>query len=275
MKIRIMSDLHLEMEVYMNGERYNKGAYKYFSIPVTADEGETVLILAGDVGRPDEPITIVPFIEEMCSRFKEVLYVPGNHEYYGLSFITGLDVLKGLLAHTSCYVLNNDTIKIDGVSFIGATMWTDYDKGNILSMMRAKMAINDYATIKTGTLSLPKMRPLDPVDLVGAHLNSRHYVDTALNDAKYLDNSKAVVITHHLPSFKSVHPMFHGNDCNGAYYSELGDLIADYSPSIWCHGHTHCSCDYVFFQTRVICNPRGYRPRQLNCQFDPSFTVEI
>lgn len=142
-------------------------------------------------------------------------------------------------------------------------------------MMRAKMSMNDYATIKTGTFSNPNMRALDPADLLSAHLNAKAFLESALYNAKIRDDEKAVMISHHLPTYASVHPQYRGDDGNGAYYSELGDMIAAYFPELVIHGHTHCSCDHMLQQSRIICNPRGYGRGKENPFFDPCFTVEV
>jgi hypothetical protein len=47
------------------------------------------------------------------------------------------------------------------------------------------------------------------------------------------------------------------------------------SAVLWIHGHTHESFDYVVNGTRVVCNPRGYAPRDLNPAFDPGLTVDV
>ena len=44
---------------------------------------------------------------------------------------------------------------------------------------------------------------------------------------------------------------------------------------LWIHGHTHESFDYEIGKTRVICNPRGYAPIEINKEFKPDFNVEV
>jgi Calcineurin-like phosphoesterase superfamily domain len=65
-----------------------------------------------------------------------------------------------------------------------------------------------------------------------------------------------------------------GNDpLNPSSASDLGNLMGP-CVSLWIHGHRHESFDYVVNSTRVVCNPRGYAPMELNEAFDPVFTVD-
>jgi hypothetical protein len=82
-----------------------------------------------------------------------------------------------------------------------------------------------------------------------------------------------VVVIHHLPHRRSIHPKYNGSDLNPSFASDLSDLMGP-PVSLWIHGHTHESFDYVVNSTRVVCNPRGYAPMELNESFDPVFTVD-
>lgn len=267
MKIRYMSDLHLEFEVYNNGERYLQDKYPYFSPIVTTDESDTILVLAGDVALADSPYTYVQFMEDMCGRFKDVIYVPGNHEYYRCSLLRAVDKMKENLQHTKVHVLDNEKVVIDGVVFLGSTLWTDFVGQNPLEMYFAQSTMADYRLIRTGTKNTPYVRKVTPADIVVTHLNAAAFLQEQLSYHKYVDEKPVVVVTHHLPSFLSVNEMYH-SEKNGAYYSELGNMIVDLSPKLWIHGHTHHSCDYVIGETNIVCNPRGYRPNDLNPLFD-------
>jgi hypothetical protein len=88
------------------------------------------------------------------------------------------------------------------------------------------------------------------------------------------------VLTHHAPSYQSVHPKYRNSGiANGAYVSDLDDLILDHtSIKYWSHGHTHSSFRYKINECEVICNPRGYfghNTSDLNLDFDPNLTIEI
>ena len=89
------------------------------------------------------------------------------------------------------------------------------------------------------------------------------------------EGQSAVVITHHLPSQRSVDECYKGNILNGAYANDLDYRIEHYMPDVWIHGHTHTSLDYKLGETRVLCNPRGYYPGALNPDFDPELVIEV
>ena len=83
-----------------------------------------------------------------------------------------------------------------------------------------------------------------------------------------------VLVTHHLPHRRSIHQKYLGSGLNPSFASDLSDLVRP-PVALWIHGHTHESCDYIEEGTRVVCNPRGYAPFQLNAEFDPILTIEI
>jgi hypothetical protein len=271
--VREASDIHLEFERYKNGVRALPDYY--FSLPKLPFDHETVLILAGDIGVIDRPYTIIPFLEEVCPRFKAVIYVPGNHELYGASITTAYGKFRELAQHTGVFFLQNDSVKIDDVTFIGSTMWTNYNNANHSDMITAQMGVYDHKTIRTGTMSEPYLRKFLPGDAYVRHLDAVAFIESQLIEVKLKKDEKAVVITHHAPSFKSVHTKFHGDQYNSAYYSNLDELVLKYEPDFWFHGHMHDSSDYMIGNTRVICNPRGYQPNELNPGWNSELLIRV
>jgi Icc-related predicted phosphoesterase len=270
MKIRYMSDLHLEFERYSkrDGTIINKDSY--FVVPPQDDDADTILILAGDVAIIERPHTYMHFLETVGKQFKEVLYVMGNHEFYchGV-FQTAIDKLKTNLENVNIRVLQDDSVIIDGHKFFGATLWTNFNKGNPLTMYQAAQYMSDYKQIvdRDPTNNFSKLKTST---IYAAHLNT-----VAKLEAFLANNTGAIVITHHLPSYKSVNEQYHGDYSNYFYYSDLDELMAIYKPKLWFHGHTHRSCEYTFFDTTVCCNPRGYLGEDLNYEFDPNKYVVI
>jgi hypothetical protein len=134
--------------------------------------------------------------------------------------------------------------------------------------------MNDYKVIRIGS----NYRKLTPDDTLKFHKKSKQFL---LDTLPMFKNQKVWVLTHHAPSYQSVHPKYRtAGIANGAYASDLDDLILD-NPQIkcWSHGHTHESMDYMIGGCRVICNPRGYwtgvNSNNLNLNFDPNFEIEI
>lgn len=263
MKLRIMSDLHLE---FMN-------SMHDFEISALPDDNVTVLILAGDVhlGRH------LPAVFDMfADQFKAIVFVYGNHEFYGGNMpAIPLKVQKGIEHLSNVFVLDDDTVEIDGVHFVGSTLWTDMDNHNQVVMWDAQMSINDYKRIRTGPSHEPWRRKLRVVETTALHIQHRIFMFEAITRLKEAGET-VVAISHHLPSYQCIHGNYRGSSLNGAYASELFEYVADSKPNLWVHGHVHESNDFMLTDdTRLICNPRGYWPSDMNENFNILLTVEV
>lgn len=261
MKIKVVSDLHLETCEHGQG------------VP-DLGEGE-VLILGGDIlcarhFKKNGNLKKVynDFLKKCADNFDWVLYLTGNHEAYGYNYEGTFDVLKENLPE-GIHLMENSVVKIQDWNFIGATLWTDFRNENALEMMEAVKYMNDYKTIRI----TPKYRKMTPDDTLGFHKKSKQFL---LNTLPMFENQNVWVLTHHAPSYQSIHPKYRMETTNSSYASHLDDLILSH-PQIkyWHHGHTHESFDYMIGQCRVICNPRGYYPSDLNPNFNPNFEVTV
>jgi Icc-related predicted phosphoesterase len=243
MKIKIFSDIHLE--------HYN--ATQYFPHLGRGD----ILILAGDIlcaknFKTNGYLHSVydAFLDDCSKNYEKVLYVLGNHEFYGYNYEgTHKKILDNL--PDNFHLLKNDTIKIGDWIFIGFTFWTNFRNANPLEMMEAEQYMNDYKLIRIGH-NFRKLRAQDTLNL---HLESRDYLLKQLETLK----ENVFVISHHAPSYQSIADEFKTASCNGAYSSNYDALIMNH-PQIkyWVHGHTHTPFDYMIEGCRVICNPCGY-----------------
>ncbi len=252
MKLLVYSDLHLE--------------FSDFSVP---DSGYDVAILAGDIHLGErgarwakQRITDVP-----------VIYICGNHEYYHENLAQVQDAIREELAGTNVYFCENETVEIDGVRFICATLWTDFSLyGNKeLNMMQAGYWMNDYHLIQY------QSDVLRPQDTALFHQTSRRFVERELKTTP--DSVTAtVVVTHHAPSARSLKNERIGADISFAYASSLDLLMVEHSPELWIHGHTHESVDYFVGKTRVFSNPRGYSriaDGDGNSNFEPVCIIDV
>jgi DNA repair exonuclease SbcCD nuclease subunit len=263
MKIALCSDLHLEFE----------------DVDLKNTEGAEVLILSGDIMLAEDlhnhpPLTINEyepytelgsrqkaaqrfraFLSRVSSEFPHVVYVAGNHEFYHGKWRASLDHLReACAAYPNIYFLENDIKVINEVPFIGATLWTDMNKGDPLTLHAISDMMNDFRIIRNDEHGYTKLRP--------AHAMHRHhqtlsYLKAVLPDMK---DKKVVFVGHHGPSSMSTHPRYVNDTImNGGYRSELSEMILD-NPQIklWTHGHMHDPFDYMIGTTRVVCNPRGY-----------------
>lgn len=253
MKLNILSDLHLSLGAL---ERPQNDA--------------DVVVVAGDVARPKEAIAWA------AGFARPVLYVPGNHEFYGGSLAGTVAELKSLSAGTRVRVLDDDEIILDGVRFLGTTLWTDFKlfgegEKRVASMQEARRFMRDFSRIRVSKAPDSLFTPADSAERFAVHsawLESRLAQPHA---------GPTVVITHHAPSRRSVHPRFADSLLNACFVSDADHLVDGSRACLWIHGHTHDSFDYVLNGTRVVCNPRGYAKDGINenPQFDANFVVEI
>src|ERR1035437_1463101 len=253
MKLNILSDLHL-----------NCGALE---IP---QKDADVVILAGDVARPKEAASWA------LGFAKPVLYVPGNHEFYGGSIAGAADELKQLCAGTNIRVLNNDEVIIEGVRFLGTTLWTNFmlfgaSEKRAAAVQQALSFMRDFKKIHVDE---GEQTPFTPADSAALFNIQAGWLARKLSEPHA---GPTVVITHHAPSPKSIHPRFAGSLLNACFVSDAERLIDAGRARLWVHGHTHDSFDYLLNGTRVVCNPRGYAKDDVNENplFDPNFLVEI
>ena len=258
MKIKIFSDIHLDQYV----------AGQYFPHLGTGD----TLILAGDIlcarhFKTDGYLHSVydTFLNDCSKNYDKVLYVKGNHEFYGYNYEGAHKKILDNLPD-NFHLLENETIKIGNVNFIGFTFWTDFRKENPLEMMDAQSYMNDYKVIRITS----NYRKLNTNDTLQFHKHSKQYL---LNKLDELKDEEVFVISHHSPTLQSIAPEFK-NSCNGAYCSDLDDLILDH-PNIkhWVFGHSHTAMDFNIGDCRVINNAVGY-PGQ-DTKYNPHLFVTI
>lgn len=247
MKLHVLSDLHTEIAD--------------FAPPETDAD---LVILAGDIGVGLAGLAWA----SRAFPARPVIYVPGNHEYYDhdISLMSALDATR----RGNIHVLNDDALEFGGVRFLGATLWTDFnffgECDAWFAKTRAKAWMPDFAVIRNGE------RRFTPEDSVGLHLQSRAWLGASLATPFA---GPTVVVTHHLPASRSVASQYANDPLNPAFASRLEDLIETYKPALWIHGHTHVPCDYQIFDTRVICNPRGYPGEREASAFRPGLVVEV
>jgi Icc-related predicted phosphoesterase len=237
-KILIMSDLHIEYS-------------PRWSLPEVLPEHD-VVVLAGDIDSP--PSRAADWASEAFE--KPVIYVPGNHEYYGRN-INGNDLFWASFSgkRTSVHVLDRHSVVIDGVRFIGATLWTDYYLFGLReeAMSEAAVALNDHRLIMSGA-----GLKFTPADALERHLGDREFLERELSE---LFGGPSVVVTHHAPHRGSIEDRFMSDMLSAAFASDLTHIIEKHRPALWLHGHMHHSCDYRVRSTRIVCNPKGFGPR--------------
>lgn len=244
--IRVSSDLHLEQYYGMD-----VAALEISVLPKDDRDAESILVLAGDVSsKPDQ---LVQFIAQVEKRFRYVIYVPGNHEYYRWEMTTWEPTVELMLSSNSdktSYAIGKVLCQqIEGVRFIFGTLWSD-GGSSLHDQAMVGRYLNDFRIIM-----LNGKRFTVP-DMVYLHKKMKSDIEQFLIEDK--TNMKNIVVTHHMPSYRLCHPRF-GGEANGGFASNCDSILAsDHAPDIWIHGHTHDTIDTQLYNTRIVCNPRGY-----------------
>jgi UDP-2,3-diacylglucosamine pyrophosphatase LpxH len=262
MRALVFSDLHLEHR-------------PDWRLPTSLPPFD-VAIVAGDVhGSPATAVETLATAQGLLGR--PVIYVPGNHEFYGGQIERRLEDGRAACVGTNVQMLDRATVIVDGVRFIGAVLWTDYKLHGdpVTAQVAALRWLNDHRAIETAVAGWERK-------FMPGHALMRHEADRAYIAAQLAEpfDGSSVVVTHHAPHPASVQPKWAGDAITPAFASDLSELIAAFEPRLWVHGHMHDSADHVVGGTRVLCNPKGYGPisvskRIENALFDDDLVIEF
>lgn len=255
MKIWIISDLHAEFGGPVN---------------LTPPDHVDVMVCAGDVLTKGISPSI-KWLANNVARVIPVVFVGGNHEFYGASVQESIrDAREIAASYSNIHFLENDAVDIGGVRFVGGSLWTDFrlfGRDPALAMAHAEQGMNDFKRIKFSKLPYRKFKP---IHAFRKHQETRDYVASELRRGK---ERKTVVVTHHAPSSRSIAPEFRDDPLSACYASDLESLIAETQPTLWVHGHVHHRNNYLIQGSRIVSNSRGYPGERTG--FDPVFSVEI
>lgn len=281
MKIQVVSDLHLE--------------FSDIEIP---NAGADVLILSGDImvaddlyrhaaadfnpyssgafadlsRRMETALRFRTFLKRVSDTFPHVVYVAGNHEFYHFRWFQTLEVLKEECdKFPNVYFLERDCKKIDDITFVGGTLWTDMNRNDPITLHAIRDMMNDYRVIRNDKAGFTSLKPADTAT---RHALTYRYIKSVV-EGKH--DERFVVVGHHAPSKMSTHEQYKSDFLmNGAYSSDMSEFILDHPQiKLWTHGHTHHPFDYMVGSTRVVCNPRGYEGYEPDSGWDPSKVFEV
>lgn len=242
MRILPVSDLHLEF-------------YKFFPPPIFEKlkyDDIDVLVLAGDIFMARNSLQ---HIHLFAQKFKHVVYVAGNHEYYNAEFESIQRHLHAIGSENVHY-LENESVEIEGRRFCGSTLWYSDFPDNYLY----ECELNDFYKIKHDRMKW-----------------NRFAYNYGKNSKAWLRNNVRegdIVVTHMLPSEACVEARYRGENTNRFYFNNCEDIIDANKPKLWIHGHSHTSLDMQIYDTRIIRNPCGY-PGEFNPQFNPHLVIEV
>jgi predicted phosphodiesterase len=241
---QILSDLHLEA-----GQQYPS-----FEIPPSAP----YLILAGDIGRLLDYEFYLAFLAKQTAQFEKVFLVLGNHEFYGLSFSTGIKtaqklesepILSGklILLHQKRFDVPNSS-----VTLLGCTLWSRIrqDAKEIV-----QMKVSDFKKIEGWTPDTHNAEYESDVAWLRGEVQKIHEETKTEKGAK----RKILIVTHHAPSTKETAAPEHvENPWSSAFSTDLITKDDWTNVKIWIFGHTHFTTDFGKFGVRVFSNQRGY-----------------
>ena len=236
MKIQYMSDLHLEMAE-------NCRLFKHAEKPVTGE----VLVLAGDTFYLNaETLPLKDFWKWASENYRQVILVPGNHEFYHKCDIKDSGMEWKKMIHTNVGIYQNQVLHIDDTDFIISTLWSHIDPQNEYQIWRG---LADFRqTLFDG-------EPLSIRQYNQLHDNCLNFIKNAVaeSSAKHI-----VVITHHLPTTHVVAPWHHNSPLSSAFATELGNYIANSNIDVWIYGHSHTNFDAKIGNTMIVSNQFGY-----------------
>ena len=286
MKLYILSDLHLEFAPFVPDHH--------------AADAADVIVLAGDIHLGTQGIAWA----QWTFPDKPVIYVAGNHEFYREDWDALLSALQEQAARSNVHFLENAAVTINGIRFLGSTLWTDFEffgiESRAANMALSESRLNDFRLIKAGLAPEPQSRCYEPAPglaitmspgqpyegrLTAAHTLERHEDSRAwlLDELPKGNPADTVVISHHFPHKNSCASQWLNDPLTSIFGSNVKEDIL-LGASLWIHGHTHDSSDYRLRNAgrsvRVVCNPRGYpqgrRAKSFeNARFDPALLVEI
>lgn len=263
MRIQLASDLHLEFL-----ERRFPSARIIEPVP-NAD----LLVLAGDIHNGTKAVAM------FADWPVPMLYVAGNHEFYYQRWEQTRAAIRDACAGSNVHFLDNDLVEIDGVRFLGCTLWTDFRRPGFTqrqSMNDVANTLHDYKVIRTKRGRLRAQWTLED------HKRSREWLEQELAKP-YAGHT--VVVTHMAPHPLSIDPRYAHSNVNAGFVSDLTPLLSHVD--LWMHGHVHDSFDYRVARCRVVANPAGYvlnriavteSPADLefeNDLFNPSLVLEL
>ena len=267
MKLQLLSDLHLESHPHFRAE----------PLP-----GADMLVLAGDIGSYQQGSRLID-PDFGLGRFSPrngwpvpVIYVPGNHEYDNVDFDETHERLRTLCDELDIIWLERESRVIEGVRFVGTTLWADFDalaeptdslaealKKRGKAMRAADFYLEKAATMRNGELFLA-------AQLREQALACQDWLTQAL--AEPFDGT-TVVVTHFAPSLESGDPRYGLTPGTAGFCNALDALLPH--AQLWLHGHLHCPSDYVKNGCRVVANPLGYARNGEQEGYRPQLLIEV
>jgi Icc-related predicted phosphoesterase len=253
MRIHLSSDLHLELTDGVT--------------PPLNDQAD-VIVLAGDIAVGDQ---VLSYVEQLTRQHRqaEILFVAGNHEYYGADYDQRQAAYQRAFADFErAHFLEREAVTVDGVRFLGCTLWSGFDSlpdtDSAEAMREAGSIIPDFALIRRGGALF------QPQDALKEYRASRKWLREQLDAG---DAARSVIITHFPPSLNVSHGTIPVNVLSAYFQADCDELIHRYQPALWLYGHNHWSDDVNMGSTRLVSNQGGY-PNE-GVVYNPQLLIDL
>jgi len=234
LRVQYCSDLHLEFE-------QNRRYLTTNPLRVCGD----ILILAGDIVPLHDEFLNNPFFRLISENYRQVFWVPGNHEYYYRN-ISDFSVSFNLKFHENISIVNNVEIQYEGIQFIFSTLWSKISEKNEKTI---EQSVSDFECITKND------RKFKASDFNRLHDKSLNFLRQSSDNMK----NKVVVVTHHVPSLFCNKPAHNNSSINEAFSVDLTDYIEKSNVSFWIYGHSHFNQKPLYIgKTILLTNQLGY-----------------
>jgi predicted phosphohydrolase len=252
MTIQFASDLHLEF----------KQNVEFLKLNPLKPVGE-ILILAGDIMLFAKMEDNKDFFDYVSDHFQSTFWIPGNHEYY-YSDINERSGTFDEQIRSNVRLLNNTSIIHDNVQFVFSTLWS---KISVRNLWQTESSVADFHVIRSAG------RHFSTTQFNQLHSDSVRFIKAALLAER---SEKTVVVTHHVPTFLNYPERFVDSELNGAFVTELTDLMELYQPDYWIYGHHHhYTPDFMIGNTHLLTNQMGYVQQNEHRGFKPDLVISI
>lgn len=242
-KLKLISDIHID---------YDKDYGVKFINSIPNDDVD-ILVLAGDVVTGGHLENYFSTFETLCKRFKDVIFVLGNHCYYKHSPEEVFEIMANFQSKLpNLHWLQNEKKQIQGLTFCGTTLW--FPKLPIMpslyNWVDSRNVVGSYDAI------------------FKEHQKAMQFLENSVD-------KDCIVITHHLPSPSCVHPSYKDDDYNCYFVADCDHIIYDKEPKLWLFGHSHMACDIMVGKTRCVLNPRAYPHERSTSRFNKDLIIDV
>lgn len=257
--VHLLSDLHLEFHPYT----YRKPRDKQVDLIVLAGDISSKVGHASSRTADNRLLTLL----RQCGQVAPVVYVPGNHDFYGSTIDNRMQELRAMEQYCPrLHVMNSQAKDIAGIRIAGATLWTDFSLPGFGFGVREAQQMSDFRMIggRDGQTAIR------PEEMASRYREAVHFLDTEIASLTPPD----LVVTHFLPCPEAIDEKYARSPLNAYFCTDLRRLMSlPTSPHTWAFGHTHHCVDRQVMDTRVVCNPRGYPGENLD--YDSNLVIEV